>query len=170
MPRIRALLISTVCLMLLFVATACGGTANTATGSRLSASSQSTATTAPTATPLPPVVVIHTKTAKVAGTSETVLADVHGKTIYYFTADTSTQIACTASCAQLWPPLLLPSGTPASASALPGTLTTFSGTNGTQVVYNGHPLYTYSKDEDSGDVYGQGVAGKWFAATPDLKP
>ena len=36
------------------------------------------------------------------------------------------------------------------------------------MLYNGHPLYTYSKDGDSGDAYGQGIGGKWFAATPDL--
>jgi hypothetical protein len=40
--------------------------------------------------------------------------------------------------------------------------------NGKQVAYNGHPLYTYSKDSDSGDAYGQGIGGKWFVATPDL--
>ena len=43
-----------------------------------------------------------------------------------------------------------------------------NGANGKQVLYNGHPLYTYSKDGDSGDAYGQGVGGKWFVATPNL--
>lgn len=159
--------------MILFVATACGSTGTTASGSQSSASNPSTATTAHITASQSPVVVVHTKTATIAGTSETVLADVHGKTLYYFTADTSTQAACTASCAQLWPPLMIQSGTPASSPALTGILTTLNGANGAngaQVVYNGHPLYTYSKDEDSGDVYGQGVAGKWFVATPGLKP
>jgi hypothetical protein len=57
---------------------------------------------------------------------------------------------------------------PTSSPALPGKLAVVDGANGKQVAYNGHPLYTYSKDGDSGDAYGQGVAGKWFVATPDL--
>jgi predicted lipoprotein with Yx(FWY)xxD motif len=51
---------------------------------------------------------------------------------------------------------------------LPGQLTVLSGANGNQVLYNGHPLYTYSKDGDAGNALGQGVGGKWFVATPDL--
>ena len=49
-----------------------------------------------------------------------------------------------------------------------GKLTVLNGDNGTQVLYNGHPLYTYVKDGDAGDAYGQGVGGKWYVATPDL--
>ncbi len=112
--------------------------------------------------------VIHTKTITVNGKSLTALADSKGLTLYYFTPDASSSVACTASCAAIWPPLLSPSGAPASAGALPGKLSVLNGANGQQVLYNGHPLYTYSKDGDKGDAYGEGVAGKWFVATPDL--
>jgi len=64
--------------------------------------------------------------------------------------------------------MLSPAGTPASDPALPGRLTVLNGANGNQVLYNGHPLYSYAKDGDVGDAYGQGVGGKWFVATPEL--
>jgi len=43
-----------------------------------------------------------------------------------------------------------------------------NGANGNQVLYNGHPLYTYIKDGVAADDYGQGIGEKWFAATSDL--
>lgn len=112
--------------------------------------------------------LIHTASMKIAGTTETVLKNASGRTLYYFTPDTATTIACTGGCASNWPPLLSPSGTPTNVPGLPGKLSGLSGPNGNQALYNGHPLYTYSKDGDSGDAYGQGVGGKWFVATPNL--
>ena len=132
---------------------ACGGTTSAGTGAATSASSSA---------------LIHTASMKVAGKTETVLKNARGLTLYYFTPDMATSIACTGGCASTWPPLLSPSGAPTSSPALPGTLSLLNGSNGSQVLYNGHPLYTYSKDGDSGDAYGQGLFGKWFAATPDL--
>jgi predicted lipoprotein with Yx(FWY)xxD motif len=106
---------------------------------------------------------------KVADKTLTVLKNDKGLTLYYFTPDTATKVACTAGCATNWPPLLATTGTPTSNPALPGKLAVLSGgANGNQVLYNGHPLYTYIKDGDAGDAYGQGVGGKWFVATPDL--
>jgi predicted lipoprotein with Yx(FWY)xxD motif len=132
---------------------ACGGT----TGNGAAAS--------PSSTPL-----IHTASIQVAGKTQTVLKNPKGLTLYYLTADTATAIACSGGCASNWPPLLSPSGTPTSSPALPGTLSVLNGPNGNQVVYNGHPLYTYSKDGETADANGQGVGGKWFVATPDLAP
>jgi predicted lipoprotein with Yx(FWY)xxD motif len=144
-------------LLLGTIAAGCGTTTGTGAG----ASSSPTASTASGA-------LIHTKTLTVNGKSVTALANSKGLTLYYFKPDTSSTVACTASCATNWPPLLSPSGTPSSATTLPGTLSVLNGANGQQVLYNGHPLYTYAKDGDAGDAYGEGVAGKWFVATPDL--
>jgi predicted lipoprotein with Yx(FWY)xxD motif len=132
---------------------ACGGTASTGTGPAAS----------PSSTPL-----IHTASIQVAGKSQTVLKNSKGLTLYYFKPDTATTVSCTGGCASNWPPLLSPSGVPTSSPALPGTLSVLNGPNGNQVLYNGHPLYTYIKDGDTADAYGQGVGGKWFVATPDL--
>jgi predicted lipoprotein with Yx(FWY)xxD motif len=132
---------------------ACGGTTVSGTGSSPAASSNA---------------LIHTASMKVGDKTETVLKNDKGLTLYYFTSDTSTKVACTAGCVSNWPPLLATAGTPTSAPALPGTLTVLNGTNGNQVLYNGHPLYTYVKDGAAADANGQGIGGKWFVATPDV--
>jgi len=133
------------------VLAACGGSSGTGAAS-------------PSSSPA----LIHTASLKVGDKTEAVLKNAKGLTLYYFTPDTSTKIACTGGCASNWPPLLATTGTPTSNPALPGKLTILNGANGNQVLYNGHPLYTYSKDGDAGDAYGQGIGGKWFVATPDL--
>ena len=132
---------------------ACGGTASTPSGGAASPSGAA---------------LIHTASIKVGSTTETVLKNDKGLTLYYFTPDTATTVACTGGCASNWPPLVSTSGTPASDPALPGHLTVLNGANGNQVLYNGHPLYTYMKDGDTADAYGQGIGGKWFVATPGL--
>jgi predicted lipoprotein with Yx(FWY)xxD motif len=138
----------------------CGtGAASTPTASK--------ATATATATPAP-VVLVKVKTATVGRKRMQVLGNLKSMTLYYFKPDTSANVTCTASCAQLWPPLLAPTGTPAASSNLPGTLNAVTGADGRQVIYNGHPLYTYSKDHDAGDAYGQGIEGQWFVATPGL--
>ncbi|HZC77726.1 MAG TPA: hypothetical protein VE258_08255, partial [Ktedonobacterales bacterium] len=99
--------------------------------------------------------VVKTKSVSLNGTNTTVLADASGRTLYYFTPDTASSVACADSCTSLWPPLLLASGNPASSDSLSGTLSVMQGANGRQVTYNGHPLYTYSKDSGSGDALGE---------------
>jgi predicted lipoprotein with Yx(FWY)xxD motif len=107
-----------------------------------------------------------TKTVMVSGKSQTALADSSGKTLYYFTPDSATSATCSGSCAQLWPPLAA-SGSPMGTS-LPGSLTMIASNNGSQVTYNGHPLYRYSGDQNQSDTKGEGLFGKWYVATTDL--
>jgi len=130
-----------------------------------------TPTTAPTPTPTASSsALLQTATATVQGKSETILTDAQGKTLYYFTPDTPTTSACTGGCAQTWPPLLAGgSGAPTSSTTLPGKLTVVTTANGSQVAYNGHLLYTYAGDSGPGQTDGEGLFGKWFIATPDLK-
>src|SRR2546428_4877896 len=109
--------------------------------------------------------LIHTASMKVGDKTETVLKNKSGLTLYYFTPDTATTIACTGGCATTWPPLLADTGAPTSDATLPGPLSVTDGANGKQVLYNGHPLYTYSKDADAGDAYGQGIGGKLVVST-----
>src|SRR6267378_174314 len=132
---------------------ACGGSTNAGTGNSPSPGGAA---------------LIHTASMKVGDKTQTVLKNDKGLTLYYFTSDTATKVACTGGCVSNWPPLLATSGSPTSSPALPGKLTVLDGANGNQVLYNGHPLYTYIKDGDAGDAYGQGIGGKWYVATPDL--
>lgn len=94
-----------------------------------------------------------------------VLVDSQGRTLYHFTPDTATTIACTGACATTWPPLTVPSGQkPQAGSGVTATLTVVKRPDGTQqVAANGYPLYMYSGDTKAGDTHGQGVGGKWFA-------
>ena len=112
--------------------------------------------------------LIHTASIKVGDKTLTVLKNEKGLTLYYFTPDTAIKVACTAGCASNWPPLLATSGTPTSNPALPGKLTVLNGANGNQVLYNGHPLYTYIADTAPGQAKGNGVnlsGGVWHEVT-----
>jgi predicted lipoprotein with Yx(FWY)xxD motif len=90
-------------------------------------------------------------------------------TLYYFTADTQMTSACGSGCTGTWPPLLQSgSSQPASVASLSGKLTAVADTNGQQVQYNGHFLYTYAGDSAAGQTNGEGIDGKWFVATASL--
>ena len=118
-------------LLVALFAVACGSNSTTSTGSSGTTPSSSAA-------------IIKTSSATVNGQSVTILTNTKGMTLYYFKPDTATTSACTGSCAGFWPPLVsTSSGSPASASALPGTLSVVTDANGQQVEYNGHMLYTY---------------------------
>ena len=174
MTHLKRTLPITIAILLMIVLAACGG--STGTGS--STPAPVATTPAPVATTPAPVAttpstsnaLIKTATATVQGKSVTILTDAAGKTLYYFTPDSATTSACTGSCAQAWPPLLMSgSGTPTSATTLSGTLTVATTGNGSQVEYNGHLLYAFSGDSGPGMTNGEGLLGKWFVATTDLK-
>jgi predicted lipoprotein with Yx(FWY)xxD motif len=129
-------------------------------------------TPAPTPTAAPNVVAT---SAMVAGASMTILTDDKGLTLYRWATDKGTaKINCVGGCAAVWPPFVLPatSTTPAAGAGVTGTLTVLANPDGKgqQVLYNGWPLYYYSKDKAPGDTTGQGVAGKWFVVTPSEAP
>ena len=113
---------------------------------------------------------VTTASVSVKGVTKIVLTNAQGDTLYYFTPDTPAKVACTATCASTWPPLLSTgSGTPVSKGSLPGTLSVQSNANGNQVLYQGHYLYTFSGDSAPGQANGEGIGGKWYVATPDLQ-
>lgn len=149
---------------------ACGGAGSSGSGGLYGGSSSSTGGSSTTSGSVhlqcASGATVCTKTVSVSGKSQTALADSSGKTLYYFTPDSATSATCSGSCAQLWPPLTA-SGAPVGTS-LSGTLTMISSNNGSQVTYNGHPLYRYSGDQNQSDTKGEGLFGKWHVATTDL--
>jgi predicted lipoprotein with Yx(FWY)xxD motif len=165
-----ALVVSVLYIILLLAS--CGSTATvspatTSSSAYKSVSATSVASTQAVQSAQASNSVVKTATLLVNGKSTTVLTDAQGKTLYYFTPDTSQQTACTGSCAQTWPPLLVSGTTKISAAThLPGELETYKNANGYQVIYNDHPLYTFSGDSGPGQANGEGIAGKWFVATP----
>ena len=113
--------------------------------------------------------LIKTATATVNGSSETILTNAQGLTLYYRTSDVPPSTVCSGGCAGAWPPLVMSgSGAPTSAASLPGKLTIVADANGNQVEYNGHPLYTYSGDTGPGQTTGEGAGGVWHVCTPSL--
>jgi len=96
-----------------------------------------------------------------------VLVNSAGMTLYMFAKDTGTQSTCTGACAQNWPPLLA-NGKPTAGSGANASMlgTTARSDGGSQVTYNGHPLYLFAGDNAPGDTNGQGLTafgGSWFA-------
>jgi predicted lipoprotein with Yx(FWY)xxD motif len=152
----------TIGLLIAMFIVACGSSTSTGGGAYGTGSSASAPTSSTNSS-----VMIKTTAATVKGKSETILTNADGKTLYYFTPDTATSAACASGCIGTWPPLLS-SSSPASSSALSGTLSVQTDANGSQVEYNGHPLYFYAGDTAAGQMNGEGVGGKWFVATPDI--
>ena len=89
-----------------------------------------------------------------------VLVNSSGMTLYYMKGETASTIICTGSCAANWPPFLLPSGktTVVGASGVNGTFGAVKRPDGgTQVVFDGHPLYLWVGDKSAGQATGQGI-------------
>jgi predicted lipoprotein with Yx(FWY)xxD motif len=144
---------------------ACGSTSTNAgtngSTSTTTSTSSSTSTTTQAAVGLP----LKTGTAMTSKGSQTVLTTSQGLTVYYNTQDTATSVFVGPT----WPPVLNGSGNPTSSVSLPGTLAVQNDSNGAQVTYNGHPLYTYVRDSAPGQATGDGLGGIWFVVTPNLQ-
>jgi predicted lipoprotein with Yx(FWY)xxD motif len=98
------------------------------------------------------------------------LVDGRGRSLYLFKKDSGTKSACTGGCAAAWPPLRA-SGKPLGGQGVNASLTsTAPRSDGKpQVTYNGHPLYTFSGDQNAGDTNGQGLnnfGANWFVLSP----
>jgi predicted lipoprotein with Yx(FWY)xxD motif len=97
----------------------------------------------------------------------TVLVNSKGLTLYLYEGDSGKKLGCSGSCLSNWPPL---TGTGvAKGGAKASDLGTVKRGSGTQVTYNGHPVYTFAGDSKAGQVNGEGIvlAGKtWYAVGP----
>ncbi len=166
----RSLLLGLPILFVLLLA-ACGTPPPTTTNTTSSSSSYGSGSTT-SATPTTAATsnaVVKTASATIQGKAVTILTNAQGLTLYYFKPDTATTSACTGGCSSNWPPLLATgSAAPSSATTLSGKLTAQTDTNGMQVQYNGHFLYTFASDKAAGDTKGEGIGGNWFVATTDL--
>ncbi len=96
-----------------------------------------------------------------------ILSDGDGNTLYMYAPDSPDAATCTGGCAGAWPPYLF-DGTPAVGEGLNADLfTTVPGEGGTQLAYNGHPLYHFASDSAPGDTNGEGSGGVWFILDAD---
>ena len=94
----------------------------------------------------------------------TFLTDTSGKTLYYFSKDTTGTSACTGTCLANWPAFYASSVVAPSllkASDF-GTVTRADGTM--QSSYMGRPLYYFGGDSGPGMTKGEGVINSWAVA------
>jgi predicted lipoprotein with Yx(FWY)xxD motif len=98
-----------------------------------------------------------TVTTALTSTGVPYLADNNGMAVYLFGNDTSGVSTCTGGCLTAWPPV---PGSAERGPTLRAALTTLTRADGTkQAVYNGHPLYYFQGDKQSGQTNGQAVKG-----------
>ncbi len=164
MKRSRNMFFLAMSLALALLIAACGSATTTGSGGgRYGGSNNATpASTTSSASAL----TMKTATLTVGGKALTVLTNAQGLTLYYRTSDTPTSV-CSGGCASAWPPVLSTS-LPSVSTTLPGTFSLLNDANGSQVAYNGHPLYTYSGDSAPGQANGQGFGNVWFVAPTTL--
>ncbi len=103
-----------------------------------------------------------------------ILVDGQGRTLYLFDGDPDGTSGCYDACATAWPPLATTGDPTPSGDAVAKALSTSTRTDGvTQVLYDGHPLYTYAQDGAPGQTTGQGLTqqgGMWWVAGIDGTP
>ncbi len=164
MKRSRNMFFLAMSLALALLIAACGSATTTGSGGGPygGGSKATPASTTSSASAL----TMKTATLTVGGKALTVLTNAQGLTLYYRTSDTPTSV-CSGGCASAWPPVLSTS-LPSVSTTLPGTFSLLNDANGSQVAYNGHPLYTYSGDSAPGQANGQGFGNVWFVAPTTL--
>ena len=147
---------------------ACSSSSPTAAKANTSKAPEPSSTAAPTASSSATVDAAHTQLFG------TVLVTSTGRTLYMLTADSPTASACTGTCATVWPPLTItgsPSGGPGVKASELGTIARPGGAH--QVTYDGHPLYTFTKDKAAGQVNGEGInkfGGIWYVLSTTGSP
>ena len=106
--------------------------------------------------------------ALVKTTPAHILVNARGMALYVYAPDKKNTSECYGKCAAFWPPVTVGAGVrvPATMAGLGGTFGTTKRTDGTrQLTYDGVPLYTFVKDKDPEDRYGQGLdvaGGYWW--------
>jgi predicted lipoprotein with Yx(FWY)xxD motif len=129
------------------------------------ATSSAAGSTPPAATAPSGPVTVRIANALVVGKTEPILTTATGLPLYYYAADTGGMSLVAGQLAALWPPLTSASAT---AAGLSGKLTVIHDAHGSQLAYNGHPLYIFTYDRPD-QVNGQDFQD-FFVVTPGIAP
>jgi predicted lipoprotein with Yx(FWY)xxD motif len=114
----------------------------------------------------------------------TILTDAHGMAVYEYASDVKNVKPfpfciddAMYHCSKHWLPLLTTGAPVAGKGVQKSLLSTADRDDGTtQVMYRGHPLYTWKGgygtrgDRKAGDVWGQAFLGLWYVMSPAGKP
>jgi predicted lipoprotein with Yx(FWY)xxD motif len=96
-----------------------------------------------------------------------ILVDGRGMTLYTYGHDKRNASVCTDVCARVWPPATVAGAPTAGAGVSGARLKRIERSDHrSQLVYGGHPLYTFSEDTRRGQMGGEGFLGVWFAISP----
>jgi predicted lipoprotein with Yx(FWY)xxD motif len=97
------------------------------------------------------------------------VVDGEGHTLYLSVTDGENESTCTGDCAQLWQPVLVDGEPDAGEGVQEDLIGTFEREDdaGTQVTYDGMPLYRFVADQEPGDTRGHELADTWFAVDVD---
>lgn len=97
----------------------------------------------------------------------TILVDARGRTLYLFEKDRNGVSMCNSACSAFWPGLTS-HGTPHAGKGVHQSLLRLArARNGSrQVIYGGHPLYTFIGDKRASQTSGEGLTdfgAEWYA-------
>lgn len=156
--------------LLAATATACSGGGSGTSGSHDTGAATVTASPAGQAEQSSPATVT---TKDVSPFGKILVGGDKNLTLYLFLGDKKNESTCTGACAKVWPPLTV-NGKPTAAGGADSKKlgTTKRSDGGTQVTYNGHPLYRFAADTGSGNTRGQGLdnfGAKWYVLGTDGK-
>jgi predicted lipoprotein with Yx(FWY)xxD motif len=102
------------------------------------------------------------------------LVDANGRTLYLFEGDRRNVSTLSAAGRAIWPPFTATATPRAVSGAIAGRIGTVTRSGGgTQVTYNGHPLYYYVGDHRPGQTSGQGLnqfGALWYVLGPGGNP
>jgi predicted lipoprotein with Yx(FWY)xxD motif len=94
------------------------------------------------------------------------LTDANGRTLYLFAGDRSNVSTLSAAGRAFWPPFTSTVKPSATGGAVASDVGTVKGAAGVaQVTYNGHPLYYFVGDHNTGQTTGQGLnqfGARWY--------
>jgi len=103
-----------------------------------------------------------------------VLVDVNGRTLYLFEGDRPNVSTLSAAGRAIWPPFTAKAKPAAKAGVNAALIGMIPGSGGAgQVTYNGHPLYYYVGDQQTGQTTGQGLnqfGARWYVLSAAGQP
>src|SRR4051794_38290037 len=150
----RILILSVVPVAALALA-ACGSSSSN------SSSSKSASTPTPASQTTTNAAVVGVRTTSLGK----VLVDGSGRTLYLFEKDKGPKSTCAGACASAWPPVTTTGKPTAGTGVTASKLTMVKGPDGEQVLYAGHPLYTYAGDSSAGQTNGEALnqfGAEWY--------
>lgn len=98
------------------------------------------------------------------------LADPQGRALYYFKKDEAGKSNCSGDCLANWPAFTQEDfAVPEGFDKEDFDTITREDKGVKQVTYKGFPLYYFTKDQQEGDVNGQGVKDVWFIVNSETE-